>query len=215
MIVQQKRWLRPNRPVSGFARSIEIFIRIISIAVSAPVIPANNRPLPERAPSITHFLDPLNIRPPKVVMKESFLALSLLEEGHERAPPAPIRAKSSPSEDYTEVFLCHARLYVFAEQYDIQPLKGLAFQNVQQALAAFSLVPERVGDVVALTRYIYEKTSEPINAAEPMRYLLQLYIGYQMATLIETDDFEELLRDDEEFLSDFCSLVKRRITYSA
>ena len=34
-------------------------------------------------------------------------------------------ANSAPSEDDTDVISSHAHVYVFAEEFDIQPLKGL------------------------------------------------------------------------------------------
>lgn len=55
------------------------------------------------------------------------------------------RSNKHPQEDYTEIFLSHARLYVFAEKYDIQPLKILSRQKLQHTLAIYTLYPERVG----------------------------------------------------------------------
>lgn len=33
----------------------------------------------------------------------------------------PPRSNEGPLEDYSEVFLSHARVYVFADKYDIEP----------------------------------------------------------------------------------------------
>ena len=53
------------------------------------------------------------------------------------------RPNKTANENYTEVFLCHARLYVFADKYDIQPLKVLTFEELHAVLAVFTLYQER------------------------------------------------------------------------
>ena len=76
--------------------------------------------------------------------------------------PGP-RSNMHPQENYTEVFLSHARLYVFAEKYDIQPLKKLSRQKLQHTLAIYTLYPERVGDITTLLKYVYVNTAETID----------------------------------------------------
>ena len=85
----------------------------------------------------------------KEVMKESFLVLQFCKPDDESIASAP-RANSAPYEDYTNVFLSHAHVYVFAEKFDIQPLKRLALKSLHQTLAIFTLWPECVGDIAAL-----------------------------------------------------------------
>ena len=41
------------------------------------------------------------------------------------------RKNRESCEDYTQVFLCHARLYVFADKYDIDPLRALSVHKLQ------------------------------------------------------------------------------------
>lgn len=76
--------------------------------------------------------------------KESFLELEFSKPGDERTALAPC-ANSAPSEDYTNVFLSHVYVNVFAENFDVQPLKRLARST---------LWPESVGDIVALARFV-------------------------------------------------------------
>lgn len=143
-------------------------------------------------------------------MKESFLRLQFCKPGDERTALAP-RANSSSFEDYTDVFLSHAQVYIFAEQFDIQPLKRLALKNLHQTLAIFTIWPECVGDIVALTRFVYDKTSEPVNKVEPMRDMLKQYIGCEMDVLIKDVEFRDLLEGNRELLNDFCLVVRKRI----
>ena len=134
-------------------------------------------------------------------MKESFLKLRFCKSGDERTALAP-RANSALSEDYTGVFLSHARVYVFAEEFDIQPLKRLALKTLHQTLAIFNLWPECVVDIVTLTRFVYDKTSELVNRAEPMRSMLKQYIGCEMEVLVEAVDFRDLLEENRELLNE-------------
>ena len=62
----------------------------------------------------------------------------------------PTRGNRGSSEDYTDVFLSHARLYVFAEMYDIQILKTLALEELHSTLANYTLYQSRTGDVIDL-----------------------------------------------------------------
>lgn len=77
-----------------------------------------------------------------------------------------------PQEDYTDVFLSHACLCVFAEKYDIQPLKKLSCQKLQYTLADFTLYLERVGDIAILLKYVYANTSETKDGNEDIRTML-------------------------------------------
>ena len=152
------------------------------------------------------------IPPPntKELMKELFLALQPGKSGDERTVLVS-RANSAPSEDYTDVFLSHTYMYVFAEKFDIQPLKRLALRYLHQTLAGFTLWPESVGDIVVLARFVYDNTSVPLNGVEPMRDMLKRYICYEMDVLVGAADFKDLLEEDKELLHDFCSMVGERI----
>lgn len=121
------------------------------------------------------------------------------------------RANTDASEEYTDVFLSHARLYTFAEEWDIQALKRLALKNLHQTLSAFTLWPECVGDVIALLRFAYEYTSRPEVGQEPIRNLLNQYVTYEMDKMVETASFRDFLEESRDFLDDFCSHVKTRI----
>ena len=147
---------------------------------------------------------------PKLFLKESFIRYEYaVPETH--SPPPPPRQNQDRSEDYTEVFLSHAKLYVFADKYDIQPLKSLAIRNLHQTLAIFTLYPERVGDITELLFYAYDNTSSLDDGIEDLRKLLLHYVGCEMDLLVKDQDFEELLARCEAFLGDFLKIVGVRI----
>ena len=144
-------------------------------------------------------------------LKEAFLERKyrVLRNSTSISPP---RANRDSNENYADVFLSHARLYVFAEQYDIQPLKTLAFEQLQLTLTDFHLYPERTGDIIGLLRYIYDNTGESAAGIEDLRTLLTAYMSYEMDTLMEDEEFKELMFfDGGALLGDFMSVVKKRI----
>lgn len=143
-------------------------------------------------------------------MKEAFLRLQYCQPDDELSTWVP-RANTGPTEDYTGTFLSHARLYVFAEKFDIQPLKRLVLKNLHQTLCIFTLGAESVHDVVALLAFVYNNTIPSCNGDEPIRRMLIQYVGYEMENMVEAAVFRNLLDKDRDFLEDFCSRVARRI----
>ena len=92
-----------------------------------------------------------------------------------------IKKNGGPHEDYTSVFLAHARLYAFAEKYGIKPLKALALSEIHETLGAFISYNRRVGDVIELVKYAYcdehiSKTDNMIDK-ESEKFLCLLRVG--------------------------------------
>ncbi|KAL8846042.1 MAG: hypothetical protein Q9221_008837 [Calogaya cf. arnoldii] len=144
-------------------------------------------------------------------LKESFIhrKATIRQESISIPPPIP---NQRPEQDYTDVFLSHAQLYVFAEKYDIQTLKMLALENLQNILAIFTLYGQRTGDIVALLRYVYANTGEPVDSVEDLRTLMTHYMGYEMDTLMKDEEFRMLMVDDGgALLGDFMKMVMKRV----
>ena len=151
--------------------------------------------------------------PEKGSLKETFISRKYEDDVWDfGAAPAPPRSNKAPEENYTDVFLAHAELYVFSEKYDIQPLKRLALKKLQQALAIYTLYPSRVEDVLALLRYVYTETAASKRKEEDIRTMLMHYIGTEMEILETHGDIKELLAEDQEMLSDFLAMFAQRIS---
>ena len=143
-------------------------------------------------------------------LKEAFINRKYTSRGESIIPPP--RPNQKPEENYSGVFLSHARLYVFADMYDIQPLKLLALEELHATLAIFELYSQRTSDIIALLRYVYAHTIKPLDG-EDMRAMLTQYIGYEMETLFVNDDFRALMIEDGgELLADFMGMVEKRIS---
>ena len=164
---------------------------------------------------------PASLRSPSVREKlvESFVSRRPVERKSAIEVPSP-RRNQSPTEDYSEVFLSHARLYVFAEKYDIQPLKMLALDEIHAVLAVFTLYPNRTADIIGLLRYVYVNTCEPREGDEDMRALMTHYVGFEMEMLMEDPEFVDLIieegndltiGDRKDLLRDFMKMIAERI----
>ncbi|MDI1492545.1 MAG: hypothetical protein OHK93_003759 [Ramalina farinacea] len=124
--------------------------------------------------------------------------------------PSP-RKNLNKSENYTEVFLCHARLYVFADLHDIQELKVLVLDELRALLAIFDLYQERTGDVVSLLRYAYASSGQS-SSGESLRGILTEFVGIEMDVLMRDREFREaMLENGGDMLEDFMSVVMKRI----
>ena len=127
--------------------------------------------------------------------------------------PSPPRGNTSPAEVYSDVFLSHARLYVFAEKYDIQILKMLALDELHATLKVYNLYPERTSDIIDLLRYVYCNTSEPSEGVEDLRTLMTQYMGCEMDILTKDEDFKGfMIEDGGAVWNDFMPMVSRVIS---
>lgn len=96
------------------------------------------------------------------------------------APASPLVANKMPGQHPNANFLIHARLYVFAERYDIKKLKPLALQNLHANLSEYCPFGEVFyRDVVLLARYAYENTPsrEQHKDKDQLRQLVTCYVA--------------------------------------
>jgi hypothetical protein len=124
----------------------------------------------------------------------------------------PARSNLNPEEDYSDVFLSHAQLYVFAEKYEIEMLRMLALETLQHLLAIFTLYEDRTEDVITLLRYAYAHTRRSSIVLDDLQAMLKHYVGYQMDVLMTNSKFQTLLLEDGGLLlSHFVEMVQKRL----
>lgn len=127
------------------------------------------------------------------------------------SPPFHPRKNLETCEDYKDVFLCHARLYVFAEKYDIAPLKELSLNKLHKTLSVFTLYKERVGDIVDLMRYSYANTVHRSPSDDPLRSLVIHYAACEVENLVPNSEFKALLEEPGELASDLVVKMINRL----
>jgi len=119
-----------------------------------------------------------------------------------------IKANTDEREELTDVFLCHAKLYVFGDKYDVQGLKLLALHNLHRTLLHFTIFPARVGDLMALILFTYEHTPE--RNAEPLRMMLTNFCAWNIKRLSSDSGFMDFYDKGGSFARDVLeNLVKR------
>ena len=148
--------------------------------------------------------------------KEEFIERSYTVRNILKDRPQP-RSNKNSGEDYSEVFLCHARLYRFAEMQNIQSLRVLAMEELHAVLAVFTLYKSRTGDILALLEYIYSETRKE-NTGEDLYTLVMEYVEVEIATLVQDETLGSLLMDDgvaqmgEVMLEDFLKVIRKKIS---
>ncbi len=121
------------------------------------------------------------------------------------------RKNHEPCEDYIEVFLGHARLYVFADKYDVERLRVLTLHKLHRTLAEFTLHGERVGDIVELMRYSYSNTADRSGPIDDLRSLVIHYAACIAEDLTQSKDFRSLLEEASPLAGDLFEQMLRRL----
>ena len=106
------------------------------------------------------------------------------------APPPreiPTPKQNEIDDDCTPVFLSHAKLYVFAEKYDVSALRALCLHNLHTSLSAYRIYSDAEGghgarEVVNLINYTYENTME--DEGEELRKLVSWFCAWRAKRLL-------------------------------
>ncbi|RAL04243.1 uncharacterized protein BO80DRAFT_486638 [Aspergillus ibericus CBS 121593] len=113
------------------------------------------------------------------------------------------KGNSHPWEDFTPVFLAHAKLYILADKYCILPLADLVLYKLETTLAQFNLCEENISDVTELIRFSYQWT-RPNDA---LRLLITTYVVSVLGQIGENTEFQELLMDGGFFVLDLWQMM--------
>ena len=105
--------------------------------------------------------------------------------------------------------LCNAQVYVFAEQFNIKPLKELALKKVHRILIKFQNIQDL--DIVGLLSYVYDNTTELVNSEEQLRALVVHYAACVLEDLMFNKKFQSLLVNKGELGRDLMSKLISRL----
>ncbi|KFY46960.1 hypothetical protein V494_00253 [Pseudogymnoascus sp. VKM F-4513 (FW-928)] len=122
-----------------------------------------------------------------------------------------VRQNSCAEEDYTPVFLGHARLYIFADKWGIESLKALSLHKLHKTLVTFTPYAARLGDVAELVRYTYENTPDFAHGMDDLRSLVMDYLTCEVTNLIRCPEFDQLLEQEGPFATDLVHMMMKRI----
>ncbi|KAK0369162.1 hypothetical protein CLIM01_13479 [Colletotrichum limetticola] len=106
--------------------------------------------------------------------------------------------QNEANDDYTDVFLGHAQVYVFAECYGVEGLQTLSLGKLRRVLESFALFKTGIKDVLRLIRYCYDNTAGGTNE-DRLRRLVTMYTACNVETLWEDEEFADLVETNGEF----------------
>lgn len=101
-----------------------------------------------------------------------------------------VKTNGASTEDYSEVFLSHARLHVLADYHGVEPLMQMTLHKLHQILCVFHLHSERKGDVLKLLKFCFPESNEDedqkegcVGCPEELKKLVIAYIACHMKDL--------------------------------
>lgn len=121
------------------------------------------------------------------------------------------RGNDSASQDFTSVFLGHAKVYVLAERYDISQLSDLALHKLNATLKQFQLFEERVEDLMQLARFTYSNTYNYESRVDRLQKLVVRFIASYQGALVRNQSFHALLGEGGQFVIDLFPLISHRL----
>ncbi|KAJ0119653.1 hypothetical protein J7T55_013856 [Diaporthe amygdali] len=111
------------------------------------------------------------------------------------SPAFSARPNTESCENYTGVFLCHAKLYVLGDKYDIPALKQLSLHRLHATLKEFTLYPNRMSDIATLTKYVFQNTVPE----DEIRDMITLYYACIVEDASKQDGLESLIDEIPDF----------------
>ncbi|KAG6213500.1 hypothetical protein E4U34_006705, partial [Claviceps purpurea] len=108
----------------------------------------------------------------------------------------------------TEFFIAHAKVFLFADCYGIDALVNLSMRKLHEALCGFRLSKARVGDVLALVRFCYERPGP-----DKLKRLVASYSAAIMdpeVSNLMADCFQQLLKERGDFAADMAWFLASR-----
>jgi hypothetical protein len=134
-----------------------------------------------------------------------------------------IGAAEKGPDDGSSLLLTHARLYCFASIRFIEPLRELALENlkgglwgVPDLLCGDSEFSSGIEGYLKLVKYVYSDASNlPGRASsgqvDELKQLVTKDVVKNLCVLHDTDEFNSLLEEGGEFVSDFWASLKAKL----
>lgn len=121
--------------------------------------------------------------------------------------PFTPRASDDPCEDYINVFLSHARLYVLGDKYDISPLCQLAAHKLHETLKVFQIYVGKTRSILALAEYVFENT----RSEDKIRSLVIHYMACIVEDLTNVAEFTPFVENHPGAASALMAKMSERL----
>lgn len=110
-------------------------------------------------------------------------------------------------EDYSGVFLCHAKLYVLGDTYDIPQLCQLSLHRLHATLKDFTLYPSRLDDISVLARYVFENT----RPNDKIQEMITLYYACIIEDASKHEGLKSLIDECPDFAYELILRMSERL----
>jgi len=108
------------------------------------------------------------------------------------------------NKSYSNLFLCHASLYVLGDIHVVTALKALALYKLHKTLCTFQLHNQNISDITDLASYIYSKDQKSSGeVAGGLRVLVCQYMAIHAMELSRDAKFMNLLAGGGQIVKDF------------
>lgn len=114
------------------------------------------------------------------------------------------------TQDFTPVFLGHARLYGFARMYMIAELRNLALHKLHRTLKKFTLFTSGFDAIIELVRYAYDTDHVPDRdhyKVDQLRELVLEYVVMHISNFNKSDVHRRFLEEQGEYAADLLDVV--------
>ncbi|PVH90097.1 hypothetical protein DM02DRAFT_685668 [Periconia macrospinosa] len=121
------------------------------------------------------------------------------------------KPNNAVNQNFTPVFLAHARLSCSAHLHLIAPLKALTLEKLHKTLMGFRLYTKRIGDLVELARYAYanpdlsDRSSD--DTIDELRKLIVEYIVCETDIIGRRNEFVNYMEEGGKFVGDFWTIT--------
>lgn len=142
--------------------------------------------------------------------RQRLIAKFLDNDGAKYPPSVPTfvpRKITESCENYSGVFMCHAKLYVIGDKYNIPELCQLSLHRLHVTLCCFELYPSRYDDIAIVTRYLFENT----RSDDRIRQMMALFYACNVEHLSKGDTFQILMDETPGFAANLFSCVSERL----
>ncbi|KAJ4391831.1 hypothetical protein N0V93_005451 [Gnomoniopsis smithogilvyi] len=110
-------------------------------------------------------------------------------------------------EDFTGVFLCHAKLYVLGDTYDISELRQLSLYRLHATLKVFTLYPSRLNDIATLAKYVFLNTQQQ----DKIQDMIALYYACIVEDASKHGALKSLIDEIPDFAFKLISRMSERL----
>ncbi|KAK8071106.1 hypothetical protein PG997_011309 [Apiospora hydei] len=107
--------------------------------------------------------------------------------------------EQDPTADFTRVFLAYARLYVLADEKDIQGLLDLSLRRLHHTLVHFNLQEKGADSIASLAEYCFENTCDKGAKQDGLRRLVCLFSACKLEILWTSEAFRRVFAETGDF----------------